>query len=100
MRERFGHWQLNGAFGAVRSPSRADAPSRENIVVTAGEFIARQDRSVAPGLAPDRQTGHQSDEKARGDNYRRLAVDPAREADDMALALPRRLQRQIFAPLE
>src|SRR5262245_3175021 len=104
MRERFGHRQLIGAFVAVpiaaRALSRADAPARENIAVTAGEFIARQDRRVAPGLAPDRQTGYQSDEKARGDNYRRPSVDLAREADDMAFALARRLQRQIFAPLE
>src|SRR5262249_60283016 len=75
-------------------------PARETVAVTAPEFIARQDRCVAPGLAPDRRPRRQSYEKTRGDHYRRLVADLAREADDVPIALARRLQRQIFAPLE
>src|SRR5262245_23829788 len=95
MLERFGHRQLIGAFGpvliAVRALSRAHALARENVAVTAREFIARQDRRVAPGFASDRRPRRQSHEKTRGDHYRRLVADPAREADDVAFALPRRL---------
>src|SRR5215813_14807460 len=96
MRERFGHRQ----FIAVWALSRVDAPARENVAVTAREFIARQDRRVTPGLAPDRRPRRQSYEKTRGDHYRRLVADLAREADDVPVALASRLQRQIFAPLE
>src|SRR5215468_7709755 len=100
MRERFGHWQFTAVFTAIRTLLRADAPAGENVAVTAREFIARQDRRVAPGLASDRRPGRQPHEKTRGDHYRRLVADLAREADDVAFALARRLQRQIFAPLE
>src|SRR5262245_22987517 len=104
MRERFGHRQFIAVFIAVLiavlALSRVDAPARENVAVTAREFIAHQDRRVAPSLAPDRRSRRQSHEKTRGDHYRSLVADPAREADDLAFALPRRLQLQIFAPFE
>src|SRR5215475_2235624 len=100
MRERFGQRQFIAVFTAIRTLLRADYPPRENVAVTAREFIAHKDRRVPPGLASDGRPRCESDEKTRGDYYRRLIADLARETDDVAFALARRLQRQIFALLE
>src|SRR5262249_47323343 len=100
MRERFGHRQLMAILMASGTRPRPDAPACKNVAVTAREFIFHSDRRVAPDLRPDGQAGRQSDEKSCGDHYRRLRADPAREADDVAFALARRLQRQVFALLE
>src|SRR5262249_38644342 len=57
MRERFGHRQFIAVFIAIRTLSRVDGLAGKNVAVTAREFIARQDRRVAPGFAPDRRPG-------------------------------------------
>src|SRR5262245_6619650 len=100
MRERFGHRQFMVIFIAIGPLSRANAPSSKNVTVTAREFIVHKDRRIAPGLGSDRLSRRQSDEKTRSDYYHSLIAEPPRKTDDMAFALARRVQRQIFPPLE
>src|SRR5262245_9037958 len=104
MRERFGHRQFIVIFiamlMAIGPLSRANDPSSKNVTVTAREFVVHKDRRIAPGLGSDRLSRRQSDEKTRSDYYHSLIADPPRETDDMAFALARRMQRQIFPPLE
>src|SRR5215475_1802934 len=100
MRERFGHRQLIANLGAIGTRSRPNDPTGKNVSITARKLIVHQNRRAAPDLAPDWRAGRQSDEKTCPDNYRCCSADPAREADDVAFALARRLQRQVFALLE
>src|SRR5215475_14399055 len=100
MRERIGHRQLMANLRAIGTRSRPNDPAGKNVAVRARKFIVHQDRRIAPDLAPDWRAGRQSDEKTRPDHYRCLGADPAREADDVAFTLARRLQRQVFALLE
>src|SRR5262245_3641014 len=100
MRERLGQRQLITILMAVGTRSRLDAPTCKNVAVTARKFIVHQDRRTAPDPASNWQAGCQSNEKPCGDHYRLLTAELAREADDVAFALARRLQRQVFALLE